>query len=71
MTRSRLPALDLFRLGAAVLVVAIHTSPLESFSPDLDFWLTRVAAKSGCSVLSDGQRIFPCEERPGRHRTFF
>lgn len=45
MTRSRLPALDLFRLGAAVLVVAIHTSPLESISPDLDFWLTRVAAR--------------------------
>ena len=40
-----LPALDWFRLAAAVLVVCIHTSPLESFAPLWDFWLTRVLAR--------------------------
>lgn len=37
--------LDLFRLIAAFLVVAIHTSPLESFSTEADFFLTRIAAR--------------------------
>ena len=41
------PALDAFRLIAAVLVVAIHTSPLASVSPLADFWLTRVLARLG------------------------
>ena len=40
-----LPALDWFRLAAAVLVVCIHTSPLESFAPVGDFWLTRVLGR--------------------------
>ena len=39
------PALDAFRLIAAVLVVTIHTSPLASVSPLGDFWLTRVLAR--------------------------
>ncbi len=37
--------LDRFRLIAALLVVAIHTSPLSSFSADADFFLTRVLAR--------------------------
>lgn len=37
--------LDRFRMIAAVLVVAIHTSPLASFSADADFFLTRVLAR--------------------------
>ena len=37
--------LDRFRLGAAVLVVCIHTSPLASFTAMGDFWLTRVLAR--------------------------
>ena len=41
------PALDAFRLIAAVLVVTIHTSPLASVSPLADFWLTRVLARLG------------------------
>jgi len=40
-----LGALDIFRLAAAVLVIAIHTSPLESVSPDGDFFLTRILAR--------------------------
>lgn len=39
------PALDWFRLIAAVLVVCIHTSPLTSYTPLGDFWLTRVLAR--------------------------
>lgn len=45
MRRQTLPALDWFRLVAAVLVVTIHTSPLSSLSAGADFWLTRVAAR--------------------------
>ena len=37
--------LDRFRLIAALLVIAIHTSPLGSFSPEGDFFLTRVLAR--------------------------
>lgn len=44
-TPRRGPALDAFRLIAAGLVVAIHTSPLASFSPLADFWLCRVLAR--------------------------
>ena len=45
MTKRSVPALDWFRLAAAVLVVAIHTGPLDSFSPVADLWLTRVLAR--------------------------
>lgn len=54
--------LDIFRLAAAFLVVAIHTSPLSSFSAEGDFFLTRVLARTavpfffmvtGQFVLSD------------------
>lgn len=38
-------ALDWFRLAAAFLVIAIHTSPLTSFSEEADFFLTRVLAR--------------------------
>ena len=43
--RSKRPALDRFRLAAAVLVVCIHTGPLASVSPGWDFWLTGVLAR--------------------------
>ena len=39
------PAVDYFRLVAALLVVAIHTSPLASYSETADFILTRVIAR--------------------------
>ncbi len=54
--------LDLFRIAAACLVVAIHTSPLETVSPEGDFFLTRILARvavpfffmvTGQFVLSD------------------
>ncbi|MEG0092314.1 MAG: acyltransferase family protein, partial [Oscillospiraceae bacterium] len=37
--------IDNFRLFAAFLVIAIHTSPLEMFSPVGDFILTRIIAR--------------------------
>lgn len=45
MKNDNLGALDLFRLIAALLVIAIHTSPLEFISPAADFFLTRVLAR--------------------------
>lgn len=37
--------IDRFRLAAAMLIVAIHTSPLASFSETADFILTRIIAR--------------------------
>ncbi len=45
MREAKYPALDWFRLAAAVLVVMIHTSPLTSYTALGDFWLTRVLAR--------------------------
>lgn len=62
--------LDSFRLIAALLVIAIHTSPLASFSADADFFLTRILARAavpfffmatGHFVLSP---LFSCSQRP-------
>lgn len=44
MNRQR-AALDEFRLLAAALVIAIHTSPLVSFTEAGNFWLTRVLGR--------------------------
>ena len=41
-TRLHEPALDRFRLMAVLMVVCIHTSPLDSITPLGDFVLTRV-----------------------------
>lgn len=37
--------IDRFRLIAAALVIAIHTSPLESYNASADFFLTRILAR--------------------------
>ncbi|MGM9606039.1 MAG: serine racemase VanT catalytic subunit [Oscillospiraceae bacterium] len=37
--------LDAFKIPAALLVIAIHTSPLSSFSAGADFVLTRIIAR--------------------------
>lgn len=44
-SREKWAALDWARLGAAVLVVGNHTSPLASFTVSGDFFLTRVLAR--------------------------
>lgn len=41
----QLGGLDYFKILAALLVIAIHTSPLASFSADADFVLTRILAR--------------------------
>lgn len=43
--QSKFGALDSFRMIAALLVIAIHTSPLTSFSESGDFFFTRVLAR--------------------------
>lgn len=45
-TKENYGGLDLFRLIAAILVIAIHTSPLTSFSSNADFFLTRILART-------------------------
>ena len=42
---TRCGGLDYFKLIAALLVVAIHTSPLATLNADADFILTRVIAR--------------------------
>lgn len=44
-TKQSLCGLDAFRLAAAFLVIAIHTSPLASFHGNADFFLTRILAR--------------------------
>lgn len=44
-TKDNYEWLDRFRLPAALLVIAIHTSPLGAFSPEGDFFLTRILAR--------------------------
>ena len=44
-SRANYGGLDHFRMIAALLVIAIHTSPLASFSEGADFFLTRVLAR--------------------------
>lgn len=45
-TRQNYGGLDRFRIAAALLVVAIHTSPLADVSKGADFLLTRVLART-------------------------
>lgn len=44
-TKANYGCLDRFRIAAALLVIAIHTSPLTSFNEGADFFLTRVLAR--------------------------
>ena len=39
------PVLDRFRLAAALLVVCIHTAPLDTYTPLGDFILTRILCR--------------------------
>lgn len=63
-------ALDRFRLIAAALVVAIHTSPLTGLSADADFFFTRILARIAVPFffMVTGQFtaadcLEPCEQR--------
>ena len=57
--------IDWFRVAAALLIVAIHTSPLDSVNADADFFLTRILGRvavpfffmvTGFFVLSDRKK---------------
>ena len=37
---------DRFRLIASILVISIHTSPLETLSPNADIFITRIIART-------------------------
>ena len=45
-TRQNYGGLDRFRVVAALLVIAIHTSPLASINEGMDFFLTRILART-------------------------
>lgn len=45
MREKRLERIDRFRIFAAALVVAIHTSPFGTYSAEADFFLTRVLGR--------------------------
>ena len=59
--------LDRFRLVGALLVVAIHTSPLTFISVDADFFLTRVLARIAVPffLMVTGQFVLPRILQPG------
>lgn len=62
-TRTVYSGIDVFRLVAALLVVAIHTSPLASISADADFLLTRVLARLGVPFFFMASGFFVLERR--------
>lgn len=59
--------LDRFRLTAALLVAAIHTSPLTCVSPEADFFFTRVLARVAVPffLMVTGQFVLPRILEPG------
>lgn len=62
--------LDWFRLPAALLVVANHTSPLLAFSPEADHVLTQILARVAVPffLTVSGYFLLPKAEREGRAR---
>lgn len=62
----RIRRLDNFRWIAAALVVAIHTSPLESLNETADFLLTRVVARVAVPFFFMVTGYFVLAEEKGR-----
>lgn len=64
--------LDSFRILAAFLVVAIHTSPLSAVSPEADFFLTRILARVAVPFffLVTGQFVLGSSSTPSRPAAF-
>ena len=66
-------SLDWGRLLAALLVIAIHTSPLGSFNAEADFVLTRIVARLAVPFFMLCSGYFLLGEAgaaPGRFRRF-
>lgn len=69
MTAGRRPALDRFRLAAAVLVVCNHTGPLSTWWEAGNFWLTEVLARLAVPFFFMVSGCFLAKKGPGgRHR---
>ncbi|MDE7313669.1 MAG: serine racemase VanT catalytic subunit [Eubacterium sp.] len=70
--KKRYDSLDWFRLVAAALVVAIHTSPLTDFSEDADFFLARVLARIAVPFffMVTGQFVAAGQLDTGKRRVF-
>ena len=47
--------IDVFRVVAAVLVAAIHISPLASYNELADMALTKIAARTACLLYTSGK----------------
>ncbi len=65
MRKKNYPLLDLCRLPAALLVIAIHISPLAAISGTGDFILTRIIARIGVPffIMITGYFILPSRSR--------
>ena len=70
LTQKRIyPAINGFKLLAALFVIMIHTSPLTSVSPEADFVLTRIIARTAVPFffMVTGFFVLPkALEQPGR-----
>lgn len=68
MTDRRTGGLDWFRLWCALLVIANHTSPLQTLSPDADHLLTQVLARTAVPffLMVTGYFLLPAVEEKGR-----
>ena len=60
--KARNAGIDYFRLIAAFLVVAVHTSPLTSVDGTADFVLTRVVAGLRCHSFLWSRAFFFCPD---------
>lgn len=59
---SRIPSIDIFRYLCSVMVVAVHTHPLEEFSQMLGFVATDIIPSIAVPFFSWSRVIFICQE---------
>lgn len=64
------PAIDIFRIIASVLVIAIHTSPLAGISQNADFALTRIIARIAVPFFFTASGFFAVSRYGGYGRIF-
>ncbi len=64
------PAIDFFRIIAAVLIITIHTSPLAGISAETDFALTRVIARVAVPFFFTASGFFAVSVYGGYDKIF-
>lgn len=73
--REEYAGIDKFRIVAAIMIIAIHTSPLVSISHEADFVLTRIIARVAVPFffMCTGYFLIPgyIEPQENRKRIFF